>query len=376
MKRVCFVTTSPLIVNFFLVPHLLHLSKFFNVTLMVNAEEGVPLLPLPGVQVVSLPMRRRSSPLADVRVLGRLVTLFSSRNFQLVHSFSPKAGLLTMIAGRICGVPCRIHTFTGQVWATMQGPTRFLLKAADRCIARCATHVLADSRSQCEFLVTQRVIARERCRVLGEGSVTGVDTHRFQRDSDTRLAVRAELSIPQDAVVVLFLGRLKRDKGVLELSRAFARVASEHDAAHLLLVGPDEEGLIPRITDECSRHRKRIHALGYTFAPERYVAASDILVLPSHREGFGSVIIEAAAAGLPAVASRIYGVTDAIVDGETGLLHEPGDWKELAQQLGRLVDDPGLREQLGSRAQERALREFRQERLVQLLAEFYSEILR
>jgi len=376
MKRVCFVTTSPLIVNFFLVPHLLHLSKLFDVTLMVNTEEGVPLLPLPGVQVVSLPMRRRSSPLADVRVLGRLVALFSSGSFQLVHSFSPKAGLLTMIAGRICGVPCRIHTFTGQVWATMQGPTRFLLKAADRCIARCATHVLADSRSQCEFLVTQRVIARERCRVLGEGSVTGVDTRRFQQDSDTSLAVRAELSIPQDAVVVLFLGRLKRDKGVLELSRAFARVASEHDAAHLLLVGPDEEGLIPRITDECSRHRKRVHELGYTFTPERYVAASDILVLPSHREGFGSVIIEAAAAGLPAVASRIYGVTDAIVDGETGLLHEPGDWKDLARQLGRLLADSRLRQQLGSRAQERALREFRQERLVQLLAEFYSEILR
>ena len=375
MKRVCFVTTSPLIVNFFLVPHLLHLSKLFDVTLMVNTEEGVPLLPLPGVQVVSLPMRRRSSPLADVRVLGRLVALFSSGSFQLVHSFSPKAGLLTMIAGRICGVPCRIHTFTGQVWATMQGPTRFLLKAADRCIARCATHVLADSRSQCEFLVTQRVIARERCRVLGEGSVTGVDTRRFQQDSDTSLAVRAELSIPQDAVVVLFLGRLKRDKGVLELSRAFARVASEHDAAHLLLVGPDEEGLIPRITDECSRHRKRVHELGYTFTPERYVAASDILVLPSHREGFGSVIIEAAAAGLPAVASRIYGVTDAIVDGETGLLHEPGDWKDLARQLGRLLADSRLRQQLGSRAQERALREFRQERLVQLLAEFYSEIL-
>jgi len=375
MKRVCFVTTSPLIVNFFLVPHLLHLSQRYEVTLAVNVEEGAPLLPLPGVEVVSLPIRRRSSPLADFQALARLISLFSSRRFHLVHSFSPKAGLLTMVAGRICGVPRRIHTFTGQVWATMRGPRRFLVKAADRCTAKCATHILTDSRSQCEFLVAQRVVARERCRVLGEGSVTGVDTHRFQGNPDTRAAVRAELNIPKEAVVVLFLGRLKRDKGVLELSRAFASLASKQDLAHLLLVGPDEDALMPRITEQCSQHRDHVHALGYTFAPERYVAASDILALPSHREGFGSVIIEAAAAGVPAVASRIYGITDAVADGETGLLHKPGDWKDLAKQLNRLLADSDLRKQLGSRAQERALREFRQEHLVQLLAEFYNEIL-
>jgi glycosyltransferase involved in cell wall biosynthesis len=152
-------------------------------------------------------------------------------------------------------------------------------------------------------------------------------------------------------------------------------VAGEHRRAHLLLVGPDEEHLSPGIAEECSLFSDRVHTLGYTFTPERYVCASDILALPSHREGFGSVIIEAAAAGLPAVASRIYGITDAVVENETGLLHEPGDWNDLARQLERLLSDGELRHKLGSQARERAVREFQQDRLVQLLADFYEEIL-
>ena len=375
MKRICFVTTSPLIVNFFLVPHLLHLSRSYAVTLVVNTSENVPLLPLPGVEVVSLGIRRSWSPLADLRALVSLVGLFSKRRFDLVHSFSPKAGLLAMIASRLSGVPRRLHTFTGQVWVTMRGPARVLLKDADKCIGRCATHVLADSPSQRDFVVAQGVVARDHCRVLGAGSITGVDTRRFRRDVEMRSAVRAELAIPQDALVVLFLGRIKKEKGVPELARAFAGIADRQDRAHLLLVGPDEENLSPAIAEECSAHRDRIHMRGYTVAPERYVAAADILALPSHREGFGSVIIEAAAAGVPAVASRIYGITDALVDGETGLLHDPGDANGLARQLERLLADSDLRQKLGSQAQERTLREFRQDRLVQLLADLYGAIL-
>jgi len=375
MKRICFVTTSPLIVNFFLAPHLLYLGRSYAVTLVVNTSEKVPLLPLPGVEVVSMDIKRSWSLLTDLRALASLFGLFSRRRFDLVHSYSPKAGLLAMIASRLSGVPRRLHTFTGQVWVTMRGPARILLKAADRCIGTCATHVLADSPSQRDFVVAQGVVARDHCQVLGAGSITGVDTRRFRRDGEVRAAVRTELAIPEDALVVLYLGRLKKEKGVPELARAFAGIARRQDRAHLLLVGPDEESLSPAIAEECSAHRDRVHVLGYTVAPERYVAAADILALPSHREGFGSVIIEAAAAGVPAVASRIYGITDALVDGETGLLHEPGDANGLARQLERLLADSDLRQKLGSQAQERTLREFRQDRLVQLLGDLYDEIL-
>jgi glycosyltransferase involved in cell wall biosynthesis len=375
MKRICFVTTSPLIVNFFLAPHLVYLAGRHEVTLIVNTGEGVPLVPLPGVEVVTLELRRRWSPLADLKAVLGLVVLFRRRHFDLVHSFSPKAGLLAMLAAMLAGVQRRVHTFTGQIWATGRGPRQAFFKAADYCIARCATHVLADSPSQGEFLIAQGVVAPGRCTVLGLGSVNGVDTQRFRPDGETRSAIRAELGIPQAAIVVLFLGRMKVEKGIPELARAFAALAGRYDHAHLLLVGPDEEGLWPAVEQTCAAYAVRLHTVDYTFAPERYVAAADILALPSHREGFGSVVIEAAAAAVPAVASRIYGVSDAVVDGETGLLHEAGDAQDLARQLERLLTDADLRARLGVQARERVLRSFEQARMTQLLDQFYDEIL-
>jgi len=136
MKRICFVTTSPLIVNFFLAPQLLSLRARYEMTLVVNTGDGVPLVPLPGVDVVSLDLQRRWSPFSDLSAVVRLVSLFARRHFDLVHSFSPKAGLLTMLAARLAGVPRRVHTFTGQIWVTGSWPKRVLLKSADRSIAR------------------------------------------------------------------------------------------------------------------------------------------------------------------------------------------------------------------------------------------------
>ena len=375
MKRICFVTTSPLIVNFFLAPQLLSLRARYEMTLVVNTGEGVPLVPLPGVDVVSLDLQRRWSPFSDLSAVVRLVSLFARRHFDLVHSFSPKAGLLTMLAARLAGVPRRVHTFTGQIWVTGSWPKRVLLKSADLSIARLATHLLADSPSQRDFLIAHKVVTAGRSHVLGSGSISGVDARRFRPDHEARLDVRAELSIPADAQVILFLGRLKKEKGVSELAAAFARLAAGHRDVHLLLVGPDEESLLEGVLETCAPFADRVRNVGYTFTPERYIAASEILALPSHREGFGSVIIEAAAAGVPAVASRIYGISDAIVDETTGLMHEAANPVDLARQLERLLADEVLRVKLGTQARERALREFTQQRVCELIAAFYQDIL-
>jgi glycosyltransferase involved in cell wall biosynthesis len=289
-----------------------------------------------------------------------------------VHSFGPKAGLLATWAGGRAGVPARLHTFTGQVWASRRGPMRALLRAADRAIVRCATEVLADSASQRDFLVREGVVAPQRCRVLGAGSVCGVDAQRFRPDPEARAAVRAELGIGAQAPVVLFVGRVTRDKGILDLARAFGALGAEFPGAVLLVVGPDEEGLGAQLQGLCAG---RARLVGYTHAPERYMAAADLLCLPSYREGFGAVVIEAAAAGLPAIGSRIYGIVDAVQEGKTGLLFEPGGAGELQAHLRRLLGDAALREHLGTAARARALAEFAQERLVGALEARYREIL-
>ena len=372
MKRVCFVTTSPLIVNFFLVPHLRHLAARYEVSLAVTLPGEAPLKDLPGVRIEPVTIPRRIRPVGDAMALRRLTQLFRERRYDLVHSFAPKAGLLSTWAGSRAGVPARLHTFTGQVWASRHGPMRALLRAADRATARRATEVLADSASQREFLVHEGVVAPERCRVLGAGSVCGVSAQRFKPDPTARAAVRAELGIDAQTPVVLFVGRVTRDKGILDLARAFAALGTEFPRAMLLVVGPDEDGLGAEVERLCAGRARRV---GYTHVPERYMAAADLLCLPSYREGFGAVVIEAAAAGLPAVGARIYGIVDAVQEGKTGLLFEAGNVGELQACLRRLLGDAALCEHLGTAARERALAEFAEERVVGLLAQRYREIL-
>ena len=372
MKKICFVTTSPLIVNFFLVPHLATLGQVYRVHLAVNPDEDTALAEGHGAEVITLPIRRKISPLSDLRTLWAMGRLFRERRFDAVHSFSPKAGLLATIAGRIAGVPVRIHTYTGQVWMTRSGIMKTLLAAADRMIAQFATHLLADSPSQLRVLLELGIVrGAGKCRVLGSGSLSGVDPARFRPDALARAAARRELGIAPDATVFIFLGRLTRDKGVLDLAQAFAGLAAVHPAAVLLLVGPDEELLRPKIESICRAHAGKLRFTGYTRTPERYMAAADALCLPSYREGFGTAIIEAAATGIPATGSRIYGITDAIIEGETGLLHAPADARDLAEKMKMLMNDPPLRERLGTRARQRAVDEFSQQRLTQALLDYY-----
>jgi len=292
-----------------------------------------------------------------------------------VHTLTPKAGLLGMLAARLAGVPVRLHTFQGEVWVTRRGALRWLLKSLDRLLARLATDLLVVSASERAFLIATGLIPAAKSRVLNHGSIAGVNCERFKPDASARAALRAELGIPADALVFLFVGRLKRDKGVLDLACAFAALSRETTACRLLIVGPDEDGLLPEIEQVCSTCRSHLHVAGLSAVPERYMAASDLLCLPSYREGFPTTIIEAAATGLPAVASRIYGITDAIVEGDTGLLFEAGDVQQLALSMRTLAGDADLRRQMGQKARERALRDFSQAQLTAALLARYRELL-
>ena len=375
MKTICLVTTSPLIVNFFLLRFLASLGRVYRVSLAVNPDVDTALADGHGAEVIALPIRRKISPWSDLRTLARMIRLFRERQFDAIHSFSPKAGLLAMVAAWIARIPVRIHVFQGEVWLTRKGGMRLLLKFLDRLVARLATHVQVVSHSEREFLIREGIIGNAKSRVLGSGSLSGVDAARFRPDSEARAAVRAELVIAPEAMVFLFLGRLTRDKGVLDLAQAFASLAAVRPAAVLLLVGPDEERVRPKIESICRAHAGKLRFAGYTRTPERYIAAANALCLPSYREGFPTVIIEAAATGIPATGSRIYGITDAIIEGETGLLHTPADANDLAEKMEMLMKDPALRERLGARARQRAVAEFNQQRLTQALLDFYREAL-
>ena len=376
MKKVCFVTAVPLTVRAFLQDFLLHLSQHYAVSVASTFSDDDLAAEWPvGVRLQYIPLPRRIAPFADARALAALYRFFRREHFDLIHSVTPKAGLLATAAGRLAGAPCRVHCFTGQVWATRQGIGRFALKQADRVIVANATHVMTDSHSQRAFLETEGVLGRKHAHVIGQGSISGVDLGRFHADPDTRSSIREELGVPDNAFVMLFVGRLNADKGIPDLAKAFERLANEFADAWLVLVGPDEGGMLERCRTLLGPQSQRLRAIAYTSTPERYMAAADLLVLPSYREGFGSVVIEAAACGVPAVASRIYGLSDAVVDGETGLLHPPRDIDALHAALRQLYTDPAQRGAMARNARDRAVAEFSKERVTAGLLDYYDQLL-
>ena len=342
----------------FLAPHIAAMREHYTVTVVANFSDGESQTAGRGVDFVSIPIERRIAPWRDLVVVVSLARLFRESRFASIQSVTPKAGLLAMLAGFVARVPVRIHIFTGQVWVTRRGAARWFLKLMDQVIASCATHVLVDSPSQRDFLIAEGVVSADRSRVLAKGSISGVDAARFKPDPQARRALRVQLGYREDSVVFLFLGRLNRDKGVLDLAAAFARLAAADDRVRLLFVGPDEDGMRGAIQHALGAASTRAGFAGDTDRPERYLAAADVLCLPSYREGFGTTVIEAGACGVPAVGSRIYGVTDAIEDGVTGLLFEAGNVGELAERMSRLASDPALRQGMGERARAKALRDF------------------
>lgn len=376
VPKMCMLAATPLSVHFFLKPHLIALSHHFEVTLACNPKNDayLPPLDLP-VRQVAVGIARKISPLRDLIALFELYGLFRRERFDLVVSVAPKAGLLGMLAAFLAGVPCRVHFFQGEVWASKRGPMRILLKTMDRVIAQVAHHVLAMGPGERRFLEVQGVTSLGQVQVLGSGSISGVDLERFRPDPEARSSLRKTHGIPDDAVVCLFLGRFTADKGVFDLVSAFAMCSEKNPRLWLILAGPDEEGVSPRLRSALQGETvRRMLIEGFTRTPERYLAAADFLCLPSYREGFSVVVIEAAAVGIPTIGSRIYGVSDAIVEGVTGLLVSPGDVPQLAAALSRLADDGVLRARLASAGRARVENEFEQTKVVAGYVEFFRRL--
>ena len=313
-----------------------------------------------GVRRHAIRMARDVSPFADARSLIELTRFFKAERFDMVHSSTQKAGLLCALAARLAGVPIRLHTFTGQRWVELRGLARRVVRTTDRVIASLDTRCYADSRSQTDFLVSEGIVPAAKISVIASGSISGVDLARFDahRFAKRREAIRQELGIHSDALVVLFVGRLTRDKGIAELLDAFSMLRIPERNVQLVLVGPRDQGDLSPRAESLIACDSRIRCVGYSLEPERFMAVADVLCLPSYREGFGSVIVEAAAMAVPAVATRIAGLTDAVADGMTGILVNPKDAVSLRAGLTAVLTDNGMRERMGEMARKRAVRLF------------------
>lgn len=372
--KICFVVSAPSTARSFLNGHIDHLSAHFDVTVVCKFD-GSETLISKNARLKNLPIVRRISPIHDALAIIALFHFLKNERFDIVHSVTPKAGLVTAIASWSSRTPIRIHWFTGQVWVLLKGLRRSSLIALDHLVSHLSTHLLVDSKSQREFLIQHGVMNVSKSQVLGSGSIAGVDIVKFKPVPTLRSIVREELGIfPESSKIILFVGRLHPDKGIDKLLEVFLSETLIGDP-YLLLVGPDEGNYLQQISQMLSTNLDRFRYVPTTSEPERYMVAADIFCLPSLREGFGLSIIEASACELPTIASNIYGVIDAVADGETGILIAPNDIGELQQALNKLLSNDYLRTVMGKRARTRSMMFWDSKQLQRDLEAFYRSIL-
>jgi glycosyltransferase involved in cell wall biosynthesis len=369
-KKICFVVSSMSTVNSFLLNHIAVLSNNFDIHLVANLNSKITIESSQIKIIKHIPISRKINVLSDIKAVIMLYIHLRRAGFSAVHSITPKAGFVGMLAAYLVGVPNRIHIFTGQVWFTRKGCTRILLKSIDRITARLATNILVDGHSQREFLIENRVIKREFSRVLGNGSISGVLISKFQPDLLIRQSIRKKWGIEESDIVFAFLGRLSKDKGVYDLIQAFVILRRKYAQVRLVLIGPDEGNVEKNVGFVDS-----VYFIGQTNEPEIILQISDVFCMPSYREGFGTSIIEASLLGLPVICSDTYGLMDTILDEQTGFRHKIGDVNSIYELMEKMVVTPELRLKVGLKGREFVVNNFDATLISNLWLNFYIQLL-
>jgi len=332
-----------------------------------------------GVPIIEVPLEREIAPLQDLASLWRLGHIMRELRPTVTNVGTPKAGLLGGFAAWLNRVPCRFYTLHGLRFETTKGLKRRILVYADRLACRFAHRVICVSQSVREKAIASGLTTWERTAVFGAGSCNGVDASRFAATPEMKqraAELRRRLGIPEQAPVALFVGRLTCDKGIPELMQAFLRLDNQFPDLRLLLVGCFEDGdPLPFDVRRCLETTERVILAGAVNDTRPYYAIADVLVLPSHREGLPTVILEAQAAGKPVVGASATGIVDLVTEGETGLLFPVGDVTALSKAVAKLISDKGLATKLGLAGQEQVQRDFRQEQIWQALHREYLEVL-
>jgi len=333
-----------------------------------------------GIAVHAVPMPRKISLVQDVRAVANLRSLFAGSSPAIVHAHTPKGGLLGMISATIARVPIRIYHIHGLPYMAATGKKRILLENTERVSCRLAHRVFCVSHSIRDVAIADGVCPADKIVVFGGGSINGMDaTHRFDPSrfpAEDRQIRRAKLGIEASDLVIGFVGRIVRDKGIEELACAWTGLREADPTAKLVLVGPVEpQDPVSEETLRTLQSDPRVIMTGSVDDTSAYYPVFDLVVLPTYREGLPNVPLEAAAMELPVVATRIPGCIDAVVDGETGTLAPVRDADALADAIRRYLDDPELRRRHGQAGRKRVLRDFRQEVIWEAVYQEYCRLL-
>ncbi|WP_162051931.1 glycosyltransferase family 4 protein [Pontibacter pamirensis] len=330
---------------------------------------------------VALPLTRKVSPVKDLLALWQFYKLCRQHRPTIIHSHTPKAGIVAMLGGWLAGVPIRLHTVAGMPLMEMKGGMYFLMEQVEKLTYACATKVYPNSLVLKDFIIKKGFCEPDKVKVIGNGSSNGIDTEYFsyeQMDPTQLQATREELGLNSDDFVFVFIGRLVKDKGIRELVTAFKQMQAKHPNVKLLLVGPLEQDLdpLPESTLQEIAQNPGILSVGWQDDVRVYLALSHALAFPSYREGLPNVPMQAGCFELPSVVTDINGCNEVILQGQNGLIVPPKKTAELQEAMERLVEDKELYSNLKANARRMIKERYNQRALWKLLLKEYQEHLK
>lgn len=347
------VTTVPQSLQILLKGQLRFMNNYFQV--IAISSPGLSLQKVgenEEVKVVSLKMTRVISPIKDLKALFQLILLFIKERPDIVHTHTPKAGILGMLAAYMTGVPHRLHTVAGLPLLETKENRRRLLDFVEKVTYACATRIYPNSFGLLDIILANKYTKKDKLKVIGNGSSNGIDTLEFDPGSvsvETCQNLREGLGIERNDFIFLFVGRVVSHKGINELVQAFIYVNRNYPESHLIIVGAGEsclDPLDPEINKLMLEHR-HIHALGYQSKVVNYFALADVLVFPSYREGFPNVVMQAASMQLNCIVSNVNGCNEIIKDGENGWVVPPKNVDKLRERMEWCIDHKDQSRQMG-----------------------------
>lgn len=366
MKKLIRITTIPLSLEKLLENQLRFMKAYYEVTAVSSEGERLKAFgKQQGVRTVEVGLTRQITPLQDLKALWQLYWLLKKEKPFIVHSHTPKAGTIGMLAAKLAGVPHRLHTVAGLPLLETTGNKRRLLDFVEKITYACATKVYPNSNGLKSIIIAQNFCSPRKLKVIGNGSSNGIDTDFFspQSVSDAkRTSLKKQLGFVEGDFVFIFVGRLVSDKGINELVAAFVRLSAENKNCKLLLVGPLEKELDPLLpeTGKAILTTENILSVGYQNDVRPYFAISDCLVFPSYREGFPNVVLQAGAMGLPSIVSDINGCNEIIVSEKNGISIQPKSTEAIYNSMKRMLEDKGLNVRLKNNAREMIVSRYQQ----------------
>lgn len=372
------ITTIPLSLEKLLEGQLRFMNEHYEVIGISSGKKELKLLGIKnGIRTYNVKMTRTITPLIDLKAVIIMYRFFLKEKPAIVHTHTPKAGIVGMIAAKMAGVPIRLHTVAGMPLMETSGVKRRILEQVERFTYSLATKVYPNSIGLKKIILEHNFSKPEKLKVLGEGSSNGIDTQYFNPGdypANKKKEIRQKLGIPEKDVVFVFVGRLVKDKGINELIQAFKRLNLEEKNTNLLLVGPFEQDLDPIMEENLEeiKHHPNIFTTGYRPDVRPYFAVSDALVFPSYREGFPNVVMQAGAMGIPSIVTNINGCNEIIFNGKNGLIIPAKDENALMEAMLNLVLNNLLRKKMSVNSRKEICSRFERKKFWEILLKEYK----